>query len=121
MAKNQKNLEGYGFHERTAEEQRKIAVKGGKASGEARRERRDLRRALEMLLEKDFKDMSGKKRSGAEAISAELFKQALHGNVRAFETIRSTVGQDPVQKIMVSEVDPDVIAEVEKAVLEDDE
>lgn len=121
MANNSENLKGHGFHERTAEEQRAIAVMGGEASGEARRKKRDLRKALEALLEKDFTDMGGNKKSGAEAITAKLFEQALHGNVRAFETIRATVGQDPVQKIMVAEVDPAVLEEVEKAVLEDDE
>ena len=43
----------------------------------------------------------------------------MKGNIRAFETIRSTVGQDPVQKVMVSEVDQAVIDEVERAVLDE--
>ena len=55
---------------------------------------------------------------GAAAISKMLFNQALRGNVKAFETIRATVGQDPVQKVMVAEVDPEIIDEVEKIVLE---
>ena len=93
---------------------------GGIASGKARREKRDLRRALEILLEQDFKDSKGNTASGAEIICRELFKKASKGDVRAFETLRSTVGQDPVQKIMVAEVEQDVIDEVEKAVLEDD-
>ena len=98
------------------------AKKGGKASAEARRRKKDLRLALEMLLERDFTDKkSGKTLSGTEVITAKLFEKASKGDVKAFETIRSTVGQDPVQKIMVAEVDPDIIAEVEKAVLDDDE
>lgn len=96
------------------------AKKGGKASAEARRAKRDLRKALEMLLEKDFTDKSGKTLTGTEAITAKLFEQAMKGNVKAFETIRATVGQDPVQKVQVAEVDPAVIAEVEKAVLDDE-
>ena len=73
-----------------------------------------------MLLEKDFTDKSGKTLTGTEAITAKLFEQAMKGNVKAFETIRATVGQDPVQKVQVAEVDPGVIAEVEKAVLYDE-
>lgn len=105
--------------ERTKEEQRKIARQGGIASGEARRRKRDLRLALEMLLEKEYKDKAGNTLTGTEAITAKLFEQAMKGNIKAFETIRSTVGQDPVQKVMVAEVDQSVIDEVERAVLED--
>jgi len=75
------------------------AKKGGINSGKARREKRDLRKALELLLEKDCMDEKGQIVSGTEAITAKLFEQALKGNVKAFETIRSTVGQDPVQKV----------------------
>ena len=43
------------------------------------------------------------------------------GNVRAFEVLRDTVGQKPVEKIMVAEVDQTVIDEVERAVLDGQE
>ena len=94
------------------------AKKGGKASVEARRRKKDLRLALEMLLEKDYPDKAGNTFSGAEAISVKLFEQAMKGNIKAFETIRSTVGQDPVQKVQVAEVSQEVIDEVEKIVNE---
>lgn len=106
--------------ERTKEEQREIARQGGIASGKARAEKRDLRKALEMLLEKEFTDKNGNVATGAQAITAKLFEQAMKGNVKAFETIRSTVGQDPVQKVMVAEVEQDIIDEVERMVLGDD-
>ena len=115
---NEQNLKS--FSERTEKEQREIARKGGKASAEARRKKRDLRLALEMLLEKGFKGKDGKELTGAEVITAKLFEQATKGNVKAFETIRSTVGQDPVQKVMVAEVEQSVIEEVEKIVLENE-
>lgn len=114
---NEQNLEGKGFDSRTTEEQREIARQGGIASGKARAEKRNLRKALEMLLEKEWKDKRGNSLTGTEAISAKLFEQAMNGNIKAFETIRSTVGQDPVQKVMIAEVDQDVINEVERAVL----
>lgn len=97
------------------------ASKGGKASAEARRKKRDLRLALEALLEKDYTDKDGNVVSGTEAVTAKLFQQAMKGNVKAFETIRATVGQDPVQKVMIAEVEQDVIEEVERAVFEDDQ
>lgn len=99
-------------HKLTLEEQ----SAGGKASGKARAEKRDLRKALEILLEKEYQDKKGNRLSGTEAITTKLFEQAMKGNIKAFETIRSTVGQDPVQKVMLAEVEPSVIAEVEEMV-----
>lgn len=113
---NNSNLEGKGFDSRTTEEQREVARQGGIASGEARRRKRDLRQALEMLLDKEYQQRNGDMITGTEAISAKLFEQAMKGNIKAFETIRATVGQDPVQKVMVAEVDQSVIDEVERMV-----
>ena len=101
------------------EEAVKNGAKGGIRSGEVRRQKRDLRRALEILLEKDFKDRSGNNISGAEVITAKLFEKAMKGDVRAFETLRDTVGQKPIEKVMIAEVDQDVIDEVERAVLDE--
>lgn len=116
MANEQNLVRGEEAHKLTAEE----ASKGGRRSAEVRRQKRDLRKALEMLLEKEYTDKKGNVATGAEAISTKLFEQAMKGNIRAFETIRSTVGQDPVQKVMVSEVTQDVIDEVERAIMEDE-
>lgn len=100
-------------------EARKNGQKGGVASGEARRRKRDLRQALEILLEREYKDKAGNSITGTEAITAKLFEQAMKGSIKAFETIRSTIGQDPVQKVMVAEVEQSVIDEVERAVLDE--
>lgn len=89
---------------------------GGKASAEARRKKRDLRLALEMLLEKEMKSSNGEIVTGTEALTARLFKEAMSGNVRAFEVLRDTVGQKPVEKVVVADVDQTVIDEVERAV-----
>lgn len=111
---NEQNLvKGDDAHKLTAEE----ASKGGIASGEARRRKRDLRLALEMLLEKEYKDKAGNTLTGTEAVTAKLFEQAMKGNVKAFEMLRDTVGQKPVEKVMIAEVEQDVIDEVERTVL----
>jgi hypothetical protein len=91
----------------------KNGKKGGIASGEAKRRKKDLRLALEMLLEKDMTSKDGQTMSGTEAITAKLFEQALKGNVKAFETIRSTVGQDPVQKVEQVNIDMEYEESVE--------
>lgn len=104
----------------TSEEAREIGRKGGIASGEARRRKADLRKALETLLEKDFTDKEGRTLSGAEAIALKQMEKALKGDTRAFEVVRDTSGQAVVQKVMIAEVEQDVIEEVERLVLGDE-
>lgn len=116
---NESNLDGKGFDDRTTEEQREIARSGGIASGEARRKKRDIRLALEMLLEKEFKDRSGNTVTGAEAIAAKQFEKAMKGDTKAFEVVRDTAGQKPTDKIVVAEVEQSVIDEVERMVLDE--
>lgn len=120
MANEQNLLKGEAFQFKSGEEAAKSGAKGGRASGAAKRRKKDLRKALEILLDKKYTDSkSGKKMTGTEALAAKLFEQGMKGNIKAFETIRATVGQDPVQKIMVAEVEQSIIDEVERAVLED--
>lgn len=86
----------------TLEEQKK----GGISSGEARRKKRDLRKALEVLLEKTVtKDKEGNEISGAEALALKQFEKALKGDTRAFEVVRDTSGQKPVEKVEVGKID----------------
>lgn len=101
---------------RTTEEAKKRGRAGGKASGEARRKKRDLRKCLEVLLETEMTDRNGKKMSGAEALSAKLFQSAMAGNVKAFEVLRDTAGQKPVERVAVSEIEQSTIDEIEKIV-----
>ena len=105
--------------DRTPSERRANASKAGKASGEARRKKRDLRQAIEILLETDIKGKNGEIKSGAEAIAIAQFQKALKGDTRAFEVIRDTAGQKPIEKVAVSEVTEDVINDVEKMVYGD--
>lgn len=79
----------------TLEEQKK----GGIASGEARRRKRDIRLALEALLEKDITDKHGNTMSTAEAIAIKQVEKALKGDTKAFEVVRDTAGQKPVEKV----------------------
>lgn len=112
---NEQNLRPGEYHLSKEE-----AKKGGIASGKARAEKRDLRKALELLLEQTFTDKRGVTRTGAQAITEKLFSEVMKGNVRAFEVLRDTVGQKPVEKIMLAEVEQDVIDEVERAVMRDE-
>lgn len=97
------------------------AKRGAKKSAEARRKKRDLRQAIEILLETDIEGDDGQMQSGAEALAIAQFKKALKGDTRAFEVLRDTAGQKPIEKVQVAEVDQDVINDVERAVFDMEE
>ncbi len=60
------------FDKQTESEQRAIAKKGGIASGKARRQKADLRRAMQDALNSTFTDSKGKKATGQEIVMAGL-------------------------------------------------
>ena len=118
MARREENLKPPYTSDQSPEEASINGKKGGIASGEARRKRRDIRAAMEALLEKKYNTSMGEL-SGAEAISLKQMEKALKGDPKAFELVRDTAGQKPIEKVVVAEVEQDVISDVEKTVLTD--
>jgi hypothetical protein len=53
-------------------------------------------------------------------MAMKMVEKAMKGDTKAFEVVRDTNGQKPVDKVMIAEVDQSVIDEVESAVLGDD-
>lgn len=106
------------MNERTKEEQKKIATMGGIASGEARRRKRSIKDSLDILLSQPFKlkDKNGKSLKkqlealgidpddidNQMAMSYAMFMVAMSGGkgaVGAFNSIRDTLGEKPVEEI----------------------
>ena len=85
---NEKNLKP--LNTRTKKERREIAVMGGKASGKSRQQRKTLKEELLALLEAGDTQKN---------ISLAMIQQALNGNTKAFEVIRDTVGEKPVDAL----------------------
>lgn len=102
---NEKNL--IPFNERTESEQRAIQSQGGKASGASRRRKRDMAKAMKMLLDMpaiegtdayhdlqqfgfDEADMTNQM-----ALLSAVFMKAINGDVRAAEFVRDTSGCNP--------------------------
>ena len=89
----------------TEEEQKKIARKGGIASGKARRNKALLKDCINILMEQKVLDpKTGKKITGAEQLAVNLWFKALEEGdtakaARAFEVLRDTSGQKPADKI----------------------
>lgn len=103
------------------DEARELGRKGGKKSGEVRAARKTLREELLALLTQDITDKNGRQMKTQTAISASMIKQALSGSTKAYEIIRDTIGEKPIDKVVVAEVDPETIKEVERLVLGDQE
>lgn len=82
---------------RSVNEAREKGKKGGIKSGETRAKKKTLKEELIALLETkiDNKTMQ-------EKISLSLIQEALEGNVKAFETIRDTIGEKPKDNVNIS-------------------
>lgn len=83
---------------RTKREARKRGKNGGIKSGEVRRERKTLKEELLLLLATD---------DAQQRISTALIEQAQKGNTKAFEIIRDTIGEKPIEH--VQNINPPII------------
>lgn len=121
---NEKNLipasadNGYKL---TAEDQ----SRGGKASVEARRRKKEMRERLELLLSmpikdgkgaeldkiKNFASLKGKNITVEDAILIAIAQKALKGDIPAGTFIRDTVGERPTENQKVTIVDTDWFTE----------
>lgn len=70
--------------------------KGGKASGESRRARKTLKEELLLLLSEG---------DTQKTVSVALLKKAMDGDTKAFEVLRDTIGEKPVDKVENKNVD----------------
>lgn len=115
------------FNDLTQEEQRQIARAGGKASGEARRKKKELRERCKVLLEmmpnkelivkslgKDAELPEGA--DNYDLMMAKMIQVAmLEGNVKAAEFVRDSAGDKPTEK---SEVNASVMTAKDLEILQ---
>lgn len=98
-----------------------LARKAAQKSAEAKRARKTFREQFEAELEAiiNQKDKDGNvigQTTVKDAITKQMVQKALKGNTRAFELIRDTIGEKPSETIVVTDVDPDVVKQVEMMV-----
>lgn len=79
--------------ELTESERRELARKGGIASGEARRKRKQMRDDLRAMLDSEQKFSDGKTRRVQEGIVHKLVSAAMSGDLRAIEQIAKLMGE----------------------------
>jgi hypothetical protein len=84
------------FNQRTESEVRAIAANGGRKSGESRRARKTLKEELLLLLSEGDTQKS---------VTVALLRKAMDGDVKAFEVLRDTIGEKPVDKVENKNVD----------------
>lgn len=88
---------------------REIGKKGGINSGISRRKKKLIKEQFEMLMSLDLQDDTLKEQITSLGIPVEeitlqmalcvtIIQQALQGNIRAFELIQNTLGQNPMKE-----------------------
>lgn len=107
------------FNERTEEEQKEIARKGGIASGKVRQEKATMKKTLEMLLEST--NNTGK--TYRELSTLGLIKGAMEGKADNYKTMLALLGE--LQESVISEtpsVQINIVdnSELEKTLYESD-
>ena len=117
---NEQNLKPF-----TSDQDREKAAengrKGGKASGAAKRRKKEMRERLELLLSmpisngkgaelekiKSFAGLKGKNITVEDAILIAIAQKALKGDIPAGTFIRDTVGEKPTENQNVKIIDSD--------------
>lgn len=78
---------------RTTSEARKRGKAGGIRSGQVRAERKTLKEELLLLLSQG---------NTQNKLSLALIEKAMNGDTKAFEVIRDTIGEKPVDKVQAT-------------------
>ena len=97
---------------RTREQHSKDSSKAGKASAEARRQRKQFKDLCNTFLDSQVTSDELREKMIASGVADEdtsykmamvvaLCKEAVGGNVKAFEVLRDTVGEKPAEKVNV--------------------
>lgn len=95
---NEQNLIPF-TSEQSREEAKMNGSLGGKKSGESRRHKKELKEVLTALLEEKQQDSQGVTLTTQEIICLSLLNKAAKGDVKAFEVVRDTIGQKPVDRV----------------------
>lgn len=122
---NEENL--IPMSERSKDEVREIASRGGVNSGVARREKKLMKDQMALLLSLPIKDESIKERikelgiddeniDNQMAIVLAMWQKAIKGNVKASEFIRDTLGEKPAEKVELNASVSEVAGEIDNYV-----
>lgn len=124
---NERNLMQY--RSSTPDERRRNASKAGKASGEARRRKANLRQTMNAILtsEVDIPEWTpilealGLDSTLETVISAAMVREAMNGNVKAYTAIKDVLGQTSKSETDLEEQKVRMAATKAKMGVDDDE
>lgn len=113
---NEQNLKP--FNSLTEKEQREITSKGGKASAKKRQQNKTFKEIINKFLNGQVSDERLKQQmiefgfadrdvSNKSCAVFALWKEAIKGNTKAFELMRDTIGEKPIEQIQ--NINPPVI------------
>lgn len=105
------------FNQLTEEEQKELASKGGKASVEARRNKKSMQELAKIILSmsiqngevhsvediKSIADLKGKNLTVDQAILLKQVEKALKGDLQSATFVRDTSGNKPIEVQQVIE------------------
>lgn len=80
----------------------------GLKSQAVQKKRRTMKQDLITLLEAVIEGKDGTSKRAQEHISLALIAKAMNGDTRAFEVIRDTIGEKPVEKVESQQVHVDL-------------
>ena len=95
---SRKNLESENSKKNRFKKGEKKAKETVQKMKKSKQEKKTLRQCLEIIMQKEFGDENGYKKTGAEVLAWALFKNATK-SPRGFEVFRDTVGEKPVDEI----------------------
>lgn len=128
MANNENLINGKATQFKSGEIAVENGRKGGKASGEAKRRKKDMKERLEILLSMPLKDgkgadvekiksfgaIKGKNITVEDAILIAVLQKALKGDVQASNFIRDTSGQKVAEKVEINTNIDESVKEIER-------
>lgn len=120
MTNKTKNLKPIQKGELSKEEAKKRGQKGGIKSGEVRREKRQLKEILETFLEMDapqkmkdkaleiIPELDNERLSLKASLVVTLIEKILNGDMKAFELMRDTIGEKPIEKQEITQCENNI-------------
>lgn len=96
------------------ERAREIGKRGGQKTQEKKKELRTLKEELLMLLAEEKPGKDGKPMTVQAGITSSLVAQAVKGNIRAYEIIRDTIGQKPMEQVEVFTPKAEAVLQLER-------
>lgn len=92
--------------------------KARRARQENLKRRKSFAEIFDAWLTTDHTDKKGNTMNGAEALAQAVIAKAVKGDLRAFELVRDTIGEKPVEKVAKVEISQDIRDKVEALVEE---